>query len=654
MKINIQSFGSMSLGIAPHLLPLDGAQEAIDVNFDKGDLRSWRKPLKIDMIETTYNSAIQYLEADEKRIIYSGKIYKCTSDTPNPAGVFSDAYWTILDAKSLFRFEANNIKHWVVTDKDRDYIRVPIASDIHERIFFSGESELRAYRNDVTSTPFNPWEDYYKVGVPAPTAACVFDTYTNGGLVFRAYYYTYTNKYGEEGAPSLPVSVEDYSSGNIVLGGFTEPPTGRALENGKIRVYRTNSAAAGIAEFQYADEFYINGFDFATGTFLDTILDENLGEVCPTEDWDVPPDGIFGVKIFKSTILCGIAGNKLCFSVPGIPHAWPDNEDYRKPIPSTPIGFGIYGSNVYVLTDDHIYTYFGEIPPDMGRSASGGKFPCASKESIFEFNEGVGFAGHEGLMLVNTSGCINLTQDTIIGIIDWQALNPESIHGKYFNGKYFFFHDVSGNKKQGMLLDLTGGNKLTKLSLQSYACNWDYIDGEFYMVLPDNNTDESNTAVYVKKWNADPYNYLTYLWKSKKNLLPNKMFFRVGKCFLETTYYSDFVTLVEENEYLAGLNADIFVTYGDDLNGEINEDAINEYEINGDRLYSLHDLSISPNVEFKLLSDNQVVHTELVDNNDLFSLSSETKGDTIEILLAGNVPVYYAAIAASATEMITS
>jgi len=651
LKISINSFGSMALGIAAHLLPPDGAQIARNVCFDKGDLRAWRKPLEIETFTSTYDATVQYLATDAKRIIHDNRLYYCTSDTPNPSGTFDLTKWTVLDSKSLFRFEENTNDHWIMSDADRDYVRTPIPDDAYERVYFSGENELRAYCNDLVSSPFDPWGDYYKVGTPAPADHVTLGSYSTGGMVYRGYFYTYVNKYGEEGSPSDVSEVTDYTSGNITLSLFTENPTGRALESGKIRVYRTNASDAGTAAFQYVDEFNISGFNFTTGTYVDSVTDANLGEVCPSTYWDVPPDGLTNVKLFKSTILVGIANNKLCFSVPGFPHAWTDSSSYRKPIPSDAKGFGIHGSNIYVLTDDFYYVFYGDTPEEMGMSQSGAKYPCASKRSIFEMNEGVGFAGYEGLMLLNQSGCINLTEKNIYGIIDWIALNPESMYGEYYNGKYFFFYVDGDGERHGMLLDMTGGNKLTELTIHAYDCFWDYGNGKFYMTLTDDNLYKVNTAVLVKEWNADPYNYLKYYWKGRKELLTNKMIFRAGKCFIDTEYYNSVVENAEDEGYLAGLNAAIFAA---GVNQSINNDEINGIEINGDDLYAPSSLAINSDVEFKVYLDGEVVHTENIQNNDIFMIDGSGKGDVLELEISGYVPVYRMAIAGSAQEIIVS
>jgi len=651
LKIEVNSFGSMALGIAPHLLPPDGAQIAKNVCFDKGDLRAWRKPLSTQTFTSTYDSTVQYLDTDAKRIVHDDRLYYCTSDTPNPSGTFNLSYWTVLDSKSLYRFEENTNEHWIMADTDRDYVRTPIPDDAYERVYFSGENELRAYCNDLVSSPFDPWGDYYKVGIPFPIAAPTLGSYSTGGAVYRAYFYTYVNKYGEEGAPSDVAEVTDYTSGNITLSLFSENPSGRALESGLIRVYRTNASDAGTAAFQFVDEFNISGFNFTTGTYVDSVADADLGEICPSIYWGVPPDGITNVKLFKSNTLVGIADNKLCFSVPGIPHAWTDTSLFRYPIPSKAKGFGIYGSSVYVLTDDFYYVFYGDAPDEMGMSQSGAKYPCASKRSIFETNDGVGFAGHEGLMLLNQSGCINLTETTIYGIIDWIALNPETIYGEYYNGKYFFFYTDGEGIKHGMLLDMTGGNKLTELIVHAYDCFWDYGDGKFYMILTENNLYAANQAVSVKEWNADPYNYLKFYWKGRKELLTNKMLFKVGKCFIDIDYYNSVVTNAEDEGYLSDLNAALFAA---GIDQSINNEAINDIEINGDELYAPSSLAIDSTVEVKVYLDNAVVHTEVMRDSDIFIINNSHKGDVLEVEVSGYVPVYRVSFAGSAQELIVT
>jgi hypothetical protein len=650
MKIKITEFGGMAPGIAAHLLPVNGAQEAENVYFDKGDLRAWKKPYTVSSLTSTYDATVQYLAADAKRVVYNDRLYYCTTDTPSPAGAWDISKWSLLPIQSLFRIEENSNEHWIVSDKDRDYVRSFNSSDIYERVYFSGEAEAWVYCNDLVSSPFDPWGDYYKLGVSAPAAACVVDTYTNGGAEYYAWFYTFVNKYGEEGAPSAIIDVTDYLSGNVDLGGFTAPPSGRALENGKIRLYRTSSSSAGVAEFQFVSDTNINGFTFATDKITDTMADISANEVCPSETWDVPPDNLQGLTLFKSNIVVGFVDNKVCFSTPGFPHAWP--EENRYPIASNIVGLAVYGAIVYIMTDDFYYFFFGDDPSDMSKDNSETMYPCQSKRSIFAFKNGVGFAGNEGLMVVNAGGCVNITQGDVYGVQDWIGMNPATMHGTYYNGKYFFFYtDVDGDR-HGELLDLANGKKLTSLSMYAFAGYSDYGGGKFYMILTGDNYYNSDAAVTVKEWNADPYNYLRRLWKSRQIFLPNKMFFKAARVFIDTNYYQEVLALAEEASYTETLNAPIFAA-GTVL-GEINSGNICEYEINGDTLYSPSAVSTNANADIEIYLDGTLVHAESIATNDIFPVSASAKGSVLEIVVSGYVPIHTIEIAGSVQELITT
>jgi len=650
MKIKITEFGGMAPGTAGHLLPANGAQDTENVNYDKGDLRAWKMPFLTASIISTYDATAQYLATDAKQVIYSGRLYYCTSDTPNPAGAWDDTKWTLIPIQSLFRFEENSNSHWIVSDKTRDYVRSLNPSDIYERVYLSGENELWVYCNDLVSSPFDPWGDYYKLGVPAPTSACVVDTYTGSGSDYRAWYYTYVNKYGEEGPPSDIVEVADYLSGNVTLDTFTEPPTGRALENGVIRLYRTNSSTAGIAEFQQVKDTNINGFTFATDSITDDVASVDLGEVCPSETWSPPPDGLEGLTLFSSNIMVAFKDNVLYMSAPGFPHAWPTENQY--PIASLIKGIKVYGAIIYAVTDDLYYFFYGDDPGNMSKDNSETMYPCSSKASMATCNAGVLFAGNEGLMLLNASGCINITQGSVYGVQDWIDMNPTTMNGTFYNGKYFFFYTDIDGKRNGALLDIESGNKLTKLSLFAYAGYPSYGDGELYMVLTENNRYAANASMYIKQWNADPYNYLRRLWKSRKYLLPNEMIFPVGRVFIDRKYHQTILDTAEDEDYIKDLNAPIFAA--GNVSGEINSDGITVFEINGDNLYSPSSIQTNANADLEVYIDGELVHSEPIMNNNIFKILKSAKGSELEMIASGYIPMYTIELAGSAQEMITS
>ncbi len=651
MKITISEFGGMAPGVAAHLLPRHGAQEAENVYFDKGDLRAWKKPYTVNNLVSTYDATVQYLAAGAKRVIYDDRLYYCTTDTDAPAGAWDISKWSLLTIKSLFRFEENTNNHWVVSDKERDYVRTLQPSDTYERVYFTGEDEAWVYCNDLVSSPFDPWGDYYKLGVPAPVAACTVNSYTNGGSDYRAYFSTYVNKYNEEGPPSNIVEISDYLSGNVVLETFATPPTGRALEGGKIRLYRSNSSTAGVGEFQIVKDTNVTGFTFSPSpgdSITDDVASIDLGVVCPSQYWSPPPDGLHNLTLFKANILVGVIGNKVCFSAPDVPHAWPEDNQY--PIPSKAKGLGVYGAIAYILTDDFYYSFFGDDPGDMDQQISETMYPCQSKGSIFTFNGGVGFAGNEGLMVVNASGCVNITQGDVYGVQDWIDLNPTTMLGTFYNGKYFFFYTDDDGGRHGMLFDIVNGKKLTSLSMYGYACYADYGGGKFYMVLTDDNFFASDAALSIKEWNADPYNYMRRLWKSRKYFLPNKMFFRVARIFIDTDYFQNILNNAEDADYIKDLNAAIFAANA--VGGEINSGEVTEYTINGDNLYSPSFISSAANADFEMYLDGELVHSESITSNDIFPIRSSEKGSVLEFVVSGYIPIHTIEIAGSAQELI--
>jgi hypothetical protein len=159
VKISIPIFKGMRPLAAAHLLEAGEAQEAVDIDIDGGDLRAAPAPLKK---ATLVNDAI----------------------------------------KNIRRWTENTNEHWLEFEDDVDIQKGPVVDDSFERIYVTGLTEPRFFANDNISTPaFDQDVDYIKLGVGAPGAALTASGYSTA-TTYRAYVYTFVNRYGEEGPHS--------------------------------------------------------------------------------------------------------------------------------------------------------------------------------------------------------------------------------------------------------------------------------------------------------------------------------------------------------------------------------------------------------------------------------------------------------------------
>ena len=111
------------------------------------------------------------------------------------------------DTVSVFRMVSGATEKWLTWDRDVDVERGPVAGDILQRIYFTGDGEPRCTDYATATSGGGPYPTAcFVLGVFAPTVApSVAYTGTVGTVTSRSLEYTFVNAWGEESAPS-PVS----------------------------------------------------------------------------------------------------------------------------------------------------------------------------------------------------------------------------------------------------------------------------------------------------------------------------------------------------------------------------------------------------------------------------------------------------------------
>ncbi len=615
MKITINEFEGMQPKLAAHLLKESQAQIAQNVRPEKRDLRAWNR----NDIQQTIATA---------------------------------AY------KSLHRYTEGANSNWLFSVNDLDYAESPIAGDSFERLYYTGESEPRAHTNDLDSEPFDQAVDFYKFGpaVPVDTETWGFVSGHTGGSIYRAYVYTYVSRYGEETGPiKVILSTDVYNTGDVVIEDFTQPPAGFGLRStigGKIpyvRVYRTNSSVTG-AEFQFVGQFNATTHTFGTDTFTDDVANADLGEVLPTELYEGIPTGITGLIGLTNGIFAGFVGNTLYFSEQYLPHAWPD--EYAMIFGFDIVALGSFGTTLVVLTEGVAYLVTGETPATLRKQAVPGFYPCVSKRSAVSTVHGVLFASNEGLIKINYDGPFNLTF-AYLTPLEWAAYTPTTMHGSYFNGKYF----ASVNTDSTLIFDLE--NKAFTTINEYYRSFYRSKDsGAFFKIFENTVTADTN----IEEWEGDSYNFMYYKWKSKKFLLSAEMGFVCAQVEVDNEEYAYLIAQMEENAYLATQNAAIFATgdledtynYGDGQTPVAypnnNDMTFNWQRFNGTNLLDLNMIELDSNVKFTYFVNGVQVMQKNVTTNKPFRLPP-LRGRNVEVQLQGYIPVQAVSIAQSMKEL---
>lgn len=437
---------------------------------------------------------------------------------------FSDAsvftVFTLTAINTIYRFDGpvgNTPPHvWLTWSDDVDIVRGPVADTTALRLYYTGANFaprktdwMLATGNNTGGQPFP--NNYYEMGVPAPTTAPVAAVQTagTGDPETRVYVFTYVTEFGgvintaiaEESAPSPPVTITTNSVGSTIrLNGFGSPPAGNY--NFKYRrIYRTLSGGS----YQLVAEIPI-----ATTQYDDSKTATQLGVGLASTFYTPPPSGLRGLVAMPNGILAGFVGNQIWFCEPYKPHAWPSS--YMLTVDSEIVGLGVFGNSLFVGTKRHPYVVTGSTPQTMSQEKLPLMQPCISKRSIASDQYGVIYASPNGLVSIG-SGVQDVLTDGLFTRDEWRQLNPTSMSGVLYNNRYIgWYYTTTPPYFRGLVLQRGARPSLSTLSFPGNASFVDPNGNLFAYSGGDN-------GIY----NLDLYNASTeaknvYEWRSKKFL----------------------------------------------------------------------------------------------------------------------------------------
>ena len=392
---------------------------------------------------------------------------------------------------------------WTHWPKDVDVVRGAIPGDVTERTYITGDGAPK-YTTLQAAMPSGIGgiapAITYPLGIPAPTntPTCVpaIDIIGGSGVAeIRSYVYTFVSSSGEESAPSPPLVIN--SPLMLPGGSVTIHNLGRSL-NATVtsqRIYRTNTAANGVAQFQFVAEIPI-----ASISYTDTLLATQLAEILPSTDWLPPPGNLRGIKSMPGGMMVGFFNNVVCLCVPYMPYAWPLAYQYTTEFPI--VGLGVFGSNVVVLTSGNPYLLTGIDPSAMSMSKIPLKQPCVSKRSIVDMGFGVAYASPDGIFLIGSYGG-KIVTDQYFTRDEWQALNPKSISGYVLDGRYFGFYKTA-TTSGGFIFDPNSqDNAVVFIDTYATAGYADLVTDSLYLLVGTNIVQwDAATTLKVMTWHS--------------------------------------------------------------------------------------------------------------------------------------------------------
>lgn len=460
--LRLSSFLGENRAAHPMLLPDGVGVLSRNQKPGRGDLRPWKNPLQVATVPAGRNT-----------------IYRMGRD------VASDANYWLSWATVVYA------------------VRGFDQTDPTERTYYTGDGTPKVTDN-IMALAAPPYPTTSRpLGVPAPTGTPIATPAGGGtGQIETIFYvYTFVTDWGWESAPS-PVSNQVDAPGDesVTVTGFSSAPAGNYNIN-RLRLYRTQADSGGSADF-----FFVAEVPYGTASIVDdkTVLEE----VLPTSGWLPAPDDLSNLTALWNGMLAGISAKAVRFCQAYTPYAWPDAYDVVPP-DSTPVGLGVFGQQLVVLTTGRPLLVSGSGPDAMDQALIEMPQGCVATRSIVSMGYGVAWASNDGLCFFGTDGPKILTAGLMMRE-DWLKLKPETIIGKMYEGLYFgSYDDGTGGGRKGFFINPGQPTGIFFLDKGYPALHFDELMDQLYVL----------DVTAVKKWDA-ALDSMTTVFRSKVTHLP--------------------------------------------------------------------------------------------------------------------------------------
>lgn len=408
---------------------------------------------------------------------------------------YSGDYRVLANGNSYFYKHQST---WFEYNKFVDVVNAPIAKN---RLYITGDGVPKIV-TDASAI--------YPLAVKAPptplsaTVSGVLDTATQSTVLYA---YTYLTSYDEESEPS-PLSNEVLRSPGmeVTLTGFVAPPTDRNYN--RIRIYRSQTSASGATELYFISEIAL---PVPTPSYVDLPEETPIQEVIGTLYYNPPPDDLQGIIALPNGMLAGFTGNKLYFSEPYIPHAWP--EKYVQTTNYDIVGLGAFGRSIAIMTMGNPYIATGITPDAMAMELIEVNLPCVNKRGIVDLGYAIAYPSTDGLVLISSQGA-NIVTRELFTRDEWMQLNPKTIVACQYDGRYvacYSYVDALGVTQSGtVIIDLTG--ELPFITRTSFYTSYMFYEpgaGRLYLL-------DGQKAM---KFDDPDMPFMQMEWRSKKIVL---------------------------------------------------------------------------------------------------------------------------------------
>jgi hypothetical protein len=415
------------------------------------------------------------------------------------------------------------------------------------------------------------------------------------------------------------VTTQAYTSGGSWTRGAPHNTTDM-----KKRIYRTTGFGG--------DFLFVAEINASTASYVDTVAADDLGEVLPTADSQLPPKNLIALTSLPNGCLAGIAGNEVCLSDPYLPYSWPTRNRY------TFSGLGVdlvdAGNSAIVLTDTYPIIFTGTDPEAMSPSTMQSYAPCATKRGVVNVGGGCLYPSYDGLWLAAPGRVEKLTAK-LYREEEWKLLNPETFVASFADDTYYAkYTDGTEDDEEFLFTYSTVENdSVVRVEQTATTLIRNDTDGKLYLALDDK----------IYRWDSSPSGRYVSDWVSSEVQLPRPTNFSVAQI------HADFKSILPVDTSVLEANQAL-LTNINLVGGELNGDSLLDLDVNGSKL-NLYQPSTASAVQLSLYADNEIVYARSVSSEEPFRLPAGFYSEVYKIGLSTTVPVYNVTIAESVAEL---
>jgi hypothetical protein len=463
--IRVAGFAGCNFEMQPRLLTPEMGVYCENQNPGRGDLRPWMQPLNVAVL---------------------------------PVG-----------RKTIYRFDrdsASDVDFWFSLTSVGHFVRAFLEDDPTERTYFTAETGGLKVTDGVLGLAGAPFPTGSRnVGLPAPVGAPVITQTTagTGDDETRYYVYVYVNDWGEVSAPSPTSAPITCKPGAVLAISNISPVPSGSHGIDKVRIYRTQAATSGAADFFFLREFLAATSSTDDGRALN--LSDQLESGGPAGElglqWAQPPTDLTNLVGLWNGMMAGISGKAVVFCEPYKPYAWPPA--YAIPCMDKPVALIAFGRNLVVLTTGTPILLVGRAPEAMDGPPLGLVLPCESSTGAVSFKFGGVWPSSDGLAYMADGGVPQIITDGLITKQQWHAMNPGTMVAAQYEGLYVCSYQDGGQRK-GFCIDPRNPTSIYPFSQGFTAAYFDELQGELYVLQ----------GVNVAKWDSGAVP-MTVLHRSK-------------------------------------------------------------------------------------------------------------------------------------------